>query len=458
MSVFCDEARNAAYRCLYEVFENGAYSNLVLKQEFRKKSLSSQDKAFVTALFYGTITRSFTLDAVLNRYLKKDISQLDSKVRTCLRMGAWQVLYSFGMKDYAAVDSIVALTKNVSNEGAAGLVNAVLRKAAKEGKDYLSQLNPKNVAVRYSLKSEIAGCFVKWFGLEKASSVLEAMLSEPGVTLRRNTFLFPSEKDFLKKAEAEKISVSSSPVLPYAYSLKEGNIDISESELYSSGACSVQSLSAMLVAHIACPQAGMDILDTCSAPGGKTAHMAELMGNTGHIDALDANEVRLRMVSETAERLGLSCIRTMPYDCTYLKEEKEKLLKEYDLVLCDVPCSGLGLLHRKPDIRLTMTYEKMQALIAVQKEILENSCERVKRGGTLIYSTCTIDPDENEKQIDAFLDTHPEFERIAFTELLSEMLQSNGRIREESAKGYMTLLPDEGPFDGFFMARLRRKD
>ena len=458
MNVFHDEPRYVAYTCLFEVFENQAYSNLVLKQELKTRSFPAQEKAFITALFYGTIARCYTLDAVLDRYLKKPIAQLDGKVRTCLRMGAWQVLFSFGVKEYAAVDSMVELTKEVSHAGSAGLVNAVLRKVAKEGKDYLNILNPKNVAVRYSLKSEIAGCFVKWFGLSKATAILEAFLADPQVTLRRNTFGCPSEDEFLALAAEDHVSLAKEPVLPYAYRIGSDVSDISELKIYKDGACSVQSLSAMLVAQIADPKSGMTVLDTCSAPGGKTAHMAELMKNEGHIDALDANGVRLLMVDETAQRLGISIIHTMPYDCTYLKEEKEKLLSEYDLVLCDVPCSGLGLLHRKPDIRLSMTYEKMQSLIEVQREILENSCLRVKKGGTLVYSTCTIDPAENEDQIRAFLENHPEFERMPFETLLSDTLLSNPRILEEAKNGYMTLLPDEGPFDGFFMAKLRRKE
>lgn len=458
MNVFRDEPRYVAYACLYEVFENQAYSNLILKQELRKSAFSSQDKAFITALFYGTITRCHTLDAVLDRYLKTPLSQLQGSVRTCLRMGAWQILFSFGVKDYAAVDSIVRLAKEVSHEGAAKLVNAVLRKVAMEGQDYLSRLNPKNVAVRYSLKSEIAGCFVKWFGLAKASSILEAFLSDPKVTLRRNTSAFASEEAFFELAGEDQITLEKEDVLPYAYRLASDASDISDSAIYIKGACSVQSLSAMLVSHIADPKPGMTVLDTCSAPGGKTAHMAELMRNEGRIDALDANEVRLRMVDENAGRLGLSIIHTMPYDCTYLKEEKEKLLAEYELVLCDVPCSGLGLLHRKPDIRLSMTYEKMRSLIEVQKEILENSCLRVKKGGVLVYSTCTIDPCENEDQIRDFLERHPEFETVSFAERLSDALIALPRIQEEAQKGYMTLLPDEGPFDGFFMAKLRRRE
>ena len=216
-------------------------------------------------------------------------------------------------------------------------------------------------------------------------------------------------------------------------------------------------LSAMLAGFVASPEKGWTVLDTCSAPGGKTAHLAELMNNEGHIDALDANDIRLKMVDETAERLGLSIISTMHYDCTYLKDEKEKILSEYDLVLCDVPCSGLGLLHRKPDIRLSMTYAKMQSLSEVQESILENSSLRVKNGGYLIYSTCTINPNENENRIDTFLETHPDFECVPFDDKLPKNLLSNSRLLSQSKEGKMTILPDEEGMDGFFIAKLRRK-
>ena len=186
------------------------------------------------------------------------------------------------------------------------------------------------------------------------------------MTVRANLFR-TSVKDLENELTKEGISFSESEVLPYGIEFSGNPTDISTLESYRNGLFSVQSLSAMLVGHIADPKPGFSVLDTCSAPGGKTTHMAEIMKDQGRIDALDANEVRLRMVDEAAARLGLSIIHTMPYDCTYLQEEKEKLLAQYDLVLCDVPCSGLGLLHRKPDIRLTMDYEKMQSLLPVQE-------------------------------------------------------------------------------------------
>ena len=458
MRALDDEARYTAYACLYEVLENQGYSNLVLSRSLRKTPLSSAEKSFATALFYGTVTRVFTLDAVLKQYLRQELDALDPEVRTCLRMGAWQILYSYGVKEYAAVDSIVALTKKVSNPGAAKMVNAVLRKVSAEGREWLARVPSKNLSVRYSVKPEIAGCFEKWYGKEKADSILAAYLNTPKVTIRVNPLSQISREQLLSEMKEDGLSATESPVLPYCLELSGDVVDLSSADTYCKGRYSVQSLSAMLVGHIASPKPGMSVLDTCSAPGGKTTHMAEIMEDQGRIDALDANEIRLKMVQESAQRLGISVIHTMPYDATFLSEEKEKLLFEYDLVLCDVPCSGLGLLHRKPDIRLSMSYEKMQDLLQVQSGILDNSCLRVKKGGTLIYSTCTVNPNENEKQIKSFLERHPDFEMLSYDELLPNVLQSSESLVRGAKEGMMTLLPDEGDVDGFFIAKLRRKE
>lgn len=458
MTPSSDDARKTAYRCLMEVLENEGYSNLVLKQELSGSDLSSQDRSFVTAMVYGTVTRVYTIDALLAPYLKREIDKLDASVRTCLRMGAWQVLFAYGVKDYAAVSATVDLARNVCPKGSETLVNAVLRKIAKEGSEKLSEIPEKKLNIRYSLKSEIAGCLVKWYGREKAERIMEAYLSIPKVTVRPNLLKVSDTDTLIKELEKDSIHAEMDPVLPEAADIPGNSMDISEAVSYREGHFSVQSLSAMLVGRIASPQENWNVLDTCSAPGGKTAHLAEKMKNKGHIDALDANDVRLKMVSQTAERLGLSIISTMHYDCTYLKDETEKLLKEYDMVLCDVPCSGLGLLHRKPDIRLSMSYEKMQELLPVQESILENSCLRVKKGGYLIYSTCTINPNENENQVESFLSRHDDFECVSFRDLLPEKLQNNERLSKQSGEGMMTILPDEDGMDGFFIAKLRRKN
>lgn len=451
-----DQARYLAYRCLFEVLENQGYSNLVLKEILSEADSSEQERAFVTAMVYGTITRIYSIDAALKSCLTKDIAKLDPSVRTTLRMGAWQVLFSYGVKQYAAVSATVELAKHTCPKGAHGLVNAVLRNLPENGEVWLDSISRKKYGVRYSLSNEIAGCLVKWYGVERAESLMKSFLETPPVFLRQNLLRANQADQLCQMLQTENIHANQHEVLPYCVTLSSSAKNIADTACYQSGECSVQSLSAMLVGHLAAPQPGWNVLDTCSAPGGKTTHMAEIMQDRGRIDALDASEIRLQLVDEAASRLGITCIHTMPYDCTYLQEEKEVLLSEYDLVLCDVPCSGLGLLHRKPDIRLTMNYEKMQMLIPIQRVILENSCLRVKKGGVLMYSTCTIDPLENEEQIDCFLEDHPEFVCDSFAELLPDGLSANPRLVKEASSGKMTLLPDEGDFDGFFIAKLRR--
>lgn len=451
-----DQARYIAYQCLYEVLENQGYSNLVLKELLTDKELSEQDRAFVTAMVYGTITRVYSIDAALKTCLNRELSQLDPSVRTTLRMGAWQVLFSYGVKNYAAVHATVELAKTTCPKGATGLVNAVLRNLPEDGEAWLDSISKRKLGVRYSLSNEIAGCLVKWYGSARAESLMQAFLQTPPVFLRKNILRQTKMEDLCAALNQDHVSATPNDVLPYAMVVSNSTTNIAETASYRSGECSVQSLSAMLVGHLAAPKPGWNVLDTCSAPGGKTTHMAEIMGNCGRIDALDASEIRLQLVDEAASRMGITCIHTMPYDCTYLTEEKEILLSEYELVLCDVPCSGLGLLHRKPDIRLSMNYEKIQDLIPIQREILENSCLRVRKGGILMYSTCTIDPLENEEQIQCFLEDHPEFVPEPFDALLPETMRSQTRLVQEASCGRITLLPDEGDWDGFFIAKLRR--
>ena len=465
------------YRCLHEVLENQGYSNLVLKQVLSSREVSTRPeigrwaKARITARVYGVVTWTVSIDSILTRFLKKELSDLDGSVRTCLRMGVWELIFAHRGHTYSGpgrVDVMVSLAKEVCPRGAEGLVNAVLRKVLvlSEGLPLTEDLNSvipdfpeKRLDLRYGIKKEIVGCFVKWYGTEKAKLIMKSFLRVPSVTFRVNTTKVSDREALLKEMKNEDVYASSGKFLSCEIDLfpSDNMSDVIKSACYKDGLISVQSTSAMLVGLICDPKPGWNILDTCSAPGGKTTHLAELMQDQGHIDALDANEVRLKMVDEAAERLGLSIISTLHYDATYLTEEKEMLLPEYDLVLCDVPCSGLGLLHRKPDIRLSMTYEKMQELLPVQESILENSCQRVKKGGYLVYSTCTIDPAENEDRIDAFLSTHPEFECVPFDALLSEKLRENERLLEESKEGKMTILPDEDGMDGFFIAKMRRR-
>jgi len=227
---------------------------------------------------------------------------------------------------------------------------------------------------------------------------------------------------------------------------------------FKDGLFMIQDEGAMLASYILSPEKGQKILDVCSAPGGKSCHIAELMEDQGKVTALDLNEIRLNMVAQNQERLGLTCIDTAVADATKLGGELPQYLSYFDGVLTDVPCSGLGLLLRKPDIRLTMTYEKMQELLPVQAQILNQAAGFVRPGGTLVYSTCTINPHENGEQADNFLLNHTDFEEYPFADILpAKIISLNPEHLKTALHGRLQLLPDVDGCDGFYIARFRRK-
>jgi 16S rRNA (cytosine967-C5)-methyltransferase len=243
-----------------------------------------------------------------------------------------------------------------------------------------------------------------------------------------------------------------------ALRLNLGGRAVYELPEFREGLFMIQDEGAMLASYLLEPEKGQNILDVCSAPGGKSCHIAELMGDKGRVLALDLYETRLELVEQNQGRLGITCIDTEAADSTKLQEEIPQYLGFFDGVLADVPCSGLGLLLRKPDIRLTMTYEKMQELIIVQARILRQAADFVKPGGTLVYSTCTINPNENDIQADLFLADRTDFEKYPFSDILPEKIAaSNPEHVESAANARLQLLPDSDGCDGFFIARFRRK-
>ncbi|HOO61657.1 MAG TPA: 16S rRNA (cytosine(967)-C(5))-methyltransferase RsmB [Bacillota bacterium] len=451
-----DDARKLAYDMLLEVLEHGGYSNLVMKQKMKDVELDARDRALATAVFYGTITRIYLLDYVLAPILSKPIAKLDGEIRTILRMGAWQILFSTSIPSYAAVTSSVSLAKSISNRGGDATVNAVLRKLAAQYPNGIDDDCKFTMDIACSVKKEIAGIFVKGYGKSKAASILQALLEAPTICVRKNP-LSLDEKTFIDALASENIIAKPTGILPYAYwiDLPGGGIEMTRA--YKEGLFMVQSISAMFVSHLASPAAHDRVLDVCGAPGGKTCHMAALMQDQGTIDCIDISEIRLRLVEEHAARLGFHSISTRACDATTIETNSSIEEKSYDVVITDVPCSGLGLLHKKPDIRLTMDYDTIMTLLPIQAQILEAASSKVKEGGVLMYSTCTVNPSENEKQIAAFLEKHTDFERVALTSLLPDFLLDIPRIRESATNGEMTLLPDEFPCDGFYMAKLRRK-
>lgn len=458
MSGKADKSRNLVFHMLGEVLENGAYSNIVLQKSLRSITLTQEEKSFLTALFYGTITRLHTLDYYLRKNLKKKYETLDPAVHELLRMGVWQLLYAHSVPAFAAVNETVKLAKIYTNEGGVRLVNAVLRSISADIEAGIIDPEKARFDVKYSLNRELSGCLIKWYGDERAASIADAFLKDPSITARVNSFRI-SRDELMLRLKDEGVDSEEGRLSDDALILSLNGHALYELPSFREGLFMIQDEAAMLAAILMNPVTGSRILDVCSAPGGKTCHIAEKMGDKGRILALDINESRLEMVEENQARLGLTCIDTALADATNLAEELADYKGYYHAVLADVPCSGLGLLLRKPDIRNTMTYDKMNDLVKIQATILDQASFFVCPGGTLLYSTCTINPHENDEQADAFLANHGDFEEYPFDDILPQKsaLRTDGHI-SDAKRGRLKLLPDEDACDGFYIARFRRKE
>ena len=450
-------SRTLCFQMLSEVLENKAYSNIVLQNSLRHSTLTSQEKSFAAAVFYGTITRLYTLDYYLRLKLKKDVDSLDPAIRTILRMGVWQILYAHSVPSFAAVDQMVSLSARYTHEGGVRLVNAVLRGIAKDYDDGILQPENSRFDVRFSLNKELSGCLIKWYGQERAESLAAAFLEDAAVTARVN-ILRTGKQELITELALEGVETEPGLFMENAIRLQLNGIALNELDCFQKGHFMIQDEAAMLVSYLMQPKAGDHILDVCAAPGGKSCHMAEISGDQCNILALDIHESRLELIEQNMQRLGLHAIETGVADALMLTGMMPEERSSFDGVLVDVPCSGLGLILRKPEIRSTMTYAKMQELLPVQSQILRQAAAFVRPGGTLIYSTCTINPQENQDQAARFLEDTPDYEVYPFEDVLPKSLsECHGELFDQAARGSLQLLPDRIGCDGFYMARFRRK-
>lgn len=452
-----DVPRKICFQMLYEVFEKSGYANLVLTSALNADSVMNElDRSFVTAMFYGTITRTYTIDHYLFRYLKGKNQKLDGSVRTILRMGVWQLLFSKSIPTFAAVDGMTELAKGVTHSGGVGLVNAVLRAISTDAEMLAEDLKTAKFDVRFSLNKEISGLLIKWYGKEKAEQIAGAFLKEPSVTARVNTLLC-TMRILTDRLAAEGVTAEEGFFAPQALRLTGGAKSVDTLSAYRDGLFMIQDEGAMMAAVIADPKPENRILDICSAPGGKTCHLAELTGDKAIISSLDIHENRLELVRQNVERLKITSVTTVAGDATEADRIFADEIAGFDVVLVDVPCSGLGLLSRKPDIRLSASYARIMSLLPLQSEILRNAGKLVRKGGFLLYCTCTVNPDENSGQVDAFLAENLDFVVEDITALLpSKLTDRNPSHRTSAADGRIQMLPDMDGCDGFFIAKMRR--
>ena len=321
-----------------------------------------------------------------------------------------------------------------------------------EAKRYLDQFKP---GIKVALKPEIYGILKKDYGKQEAYEIGKAFLEPMNLTVRFDAHKVDQET-LIKELKNEGITAVKGSFIPDCVEITGGLNGLENSECFNKYGMFVQGQGAMLASHVAHPRVADKILDCCAAPGGKSTHMAQMCRDDLYIYAVDINESRLKLIQDNCERLGLTSIETICADASTISKDDKDSKKSYDIVLCDVPCSGLGLLGRKPDIRDKFTYDELDELIPLQYQILEHAAKMVRPGGTLIYCTCTLNSDENRNQVETFLSEHKKFHTVPIDKYLPEGIYMDEEREESVANGMITLLPNKDKCEGFFICRMER--
>ena len=425
-------ARKLVLELLLKAESSKQYSNIALDNALKKSALSPADTGLVSAIFYGVIERRITLDYQIKALSSRDLSDIDSRTLNALRIGLYQLIYLDRIPHHAAINESVDLCTRKS----AGFANAILRAFLRKGG--ISLPDPSNtleyLSVAYSIGKPLLSTLLSTFGKEGTEKLLVAINKTPDTTLRVNDLLI--DRDTLLKNISSSTPTQNSP--------NGIHVQGSVRELYGfeNGFFFVQDEASQICVEALGAKSGELIMDICACPGSKSFGAAISMKNRGEIYSFDLHENKLSLVRSGADRLKISIIKTATCDGrNFLPEFEGKA----DRIICDVPCSGFGVLAKKPELRYKNP-EESASLPKIQRDIIENACKYLKQGGTLIYSTCTILPDENEKNIEHFLSEHPDFALVPWN--VGEIVSENGML---------TLLPHIHKTDGFFIAKLKRK-
>ena len=440
-------SRRIALKVLREVIEEGAYASLALDKALQGGGLNAADRRLVSRLVYDTLDHLEYLDWMLSQVMARE--DTDIKLRNILRLGACQLLVEDRIPESAATNTSVQLCEDLKMEGLKGVCNGILRNLIRK-KEELTLPDPetepeKYFAVKYSLPQWLGTRLKRDWGEEEAVSIASWRNTDSTVTIRRN-LIKTDEKGFRAILE-KKIWGREPGTLADAWKIT-GAMDLARDTDFLAGHFSIQSESSMMACLAVAPGRGMRILDCCAAPGGKSCYLSELMGDTGRIQAWDLHDHRVQLIAAQQRRLGLENIRPIQRDAAVYRESLEASM---DAVLLDAPCSGLGVLAEKPDIKLRVTEESVAELTALQAKLLETVCRYVRPGGTLVYSTCSLLKEENENQVRAFLERHPEFEAEKLPETIPE------KFRRYEQLG-LQLLPHRDGTEGFYICRMRRKE
>ena len=407
---------------LMEVLEKGGFSNQVLGNVLSKyQYLEKNERAFVTRLSLGTIEEALLLDEVLNSYSKTKVKKMKPVIRNILRMSVYQIYFMDSVPESAVVNEAVKLSKKRGMAGLSGFVNGILRSILREEKP-ISKFQ-KNRALTYSCPQWILDLWDRDFGKEKTKEILEGFGGKGEISVRTNVAKITPDQ-LKEQLEGEGVTVRQTP-LPYAFFIS-GFDYLEKLKSFQDGLFYVQDLSSMEVANRAKLQGGEKVLDVCAAPGGKSLHMAgelEAMGKGGSVEARDLSKEKVDRILENIQRSGLSNVDAKAFDAKVLDEDAKEA---YDVVICDLPCSGLGVLGKKPEIKYRVLPEDISSLAKLQRSILKNAATYVRPGGKLLYSTCTINKEENEENARWFLDTFDDYDLESMEQIFPKTQESDG--------------------------------
>ncbi len=441
------DPRRVAVQALYTLHKNDGYSNLVLDRAMERAALPPRDRALTAALFYGVLERRITVDYILGKFVNRSLDRLPPMVLEILRIGVYQLYFMRKIPEAAAVDEAVKLCRALAYDAHAAFVNGVLRTAARERKN-LRYPNEKTarlkfLSVKHSCPEELISFWQSAYGEAHTEGLLGASLGRPPLTVRVNT-LKTTAGALIESLAAEGIEARRPDILPHALILSD-TASLARTKAYQDGLFHVQDLASQLCCEALGAQPGETVYDVCAAPGGKSFTTAQRMENRGVLRAFDLYDQKVALMATGAERLGLTSLTAQKRDAA----AKGEALPPADRVLCDLPCSGLGVIRRKPEIKYKSISE-FDELPALQLSILINTAPLVKPGGRLLYSTCTLSPAENHSVAEAF--------RAACPAFAPEPLRLPGSCEwaVDELAHERTLLPHIHGTDGFFMAGFRK--
>ena len=440
-------SRNTALNVLMKIEQDNAYSNIALNNAIRENKLSGVDSSFVSALVYGVLERKITLDYIIKQYSKIPLRKIELKTKMILRLGILQLLFMDKIPESAAVNESVNLAKKHKLQKSSGFINGILRSITRSEEKYkLPDKSDKVLyySVKYSAPQELVKLWINSYGELNTEQLLKSLGGRPKICARVNT-LKSDKNSLIAELAKENVKAEEIPFLENAVSLTETG-SIERLSAYKSGKLHIQDASSQLCVDFLSPKPREVLLDICSAPGGKSFTAAQYMCDRGKIFACDLYDHKLKLISDGAKRLGIHSIVTLKRDGA----SSDVSLPLADKILCDVPCSGLGILSRKPEIRYkdNLITEDLPEL---QYKILCQSAQYLANGGRLVYSTCTLNPAENNKNARRFLEEHPDFYGVK----LSLPPQINRAIDENDYE--ITLMPHTSGTDGFYIAVFGKK-